>query len=327
MRAFVTGATGFVGINLVRELVSEGWDVVALHRRESDLTYVTLPGVSFAEGDVTDIESLHRGMPEKVDVVFHVAGDTTLWGRHRSRQAAVNVDGSRNVAAVALRKGATFVQTSSIAAFGTHSGTIDEETPSIALRSPINYVRTKRLAELEIDHAITLGLDAVFVNPANIVGPFDVANWSRLVRMVHAGMLPGAPPGKASWVHVRAVARAHLAAADRGRTGHRYLLGGSDATYLDAIRTIGEITGRRVPDKAMNPMLLKAAALASEAASLVTGKEPDLTVDGARMVCRSVVCDCSKAEKELGLQRSSLREMFGDACEWLRSVGLMGEEG
>lgn len=118
MRAFVTGSTGFVGINLIRELTASGWEVTALHRRGADLRYLRELPVSLVTGDVTDAASLRSAMPREVDAVFHVAGDTTLWRRQRQRQTEVNVGGTRNVAAVALeREARRLVHTSSIAAF------------------------------------------------------------------------------------------------------------------------------------------------------------------------------------------------------------------
>lgn len=318
MRAFVTGATGFLGTNLVRELVARGWDVVALQRHASpwlaDLALTAVPG------DVTDIESLRQAMPEDIDAVFHVAGDTSLWSLGRRQQLRVNVDGTRNVAAVALEKRARkFVQTSSIAAFGPHAERISEDTPSTALEKGTHYGRTKRLGELEVEKAIARGLDAVFINPPHIVGPFDGGNWSRLIRMTVEEKLPGIPPGTASWSHALEVARAHIAAAERGRTGARYLLGGADASYLEAITTIGRITGKPVPKKTIRPRLLRVLGAISEGASWITRREPDLTREGAAMVCETILSDCSRAVRELGYRPVPLEAMLRDCWEWMKT--------
>ena len=314
--AFVTGATGFVGINLVRELLAERWRVVALHRSGSDSTH--LAGAEFVEGDILDAESLRRAMPDGVDVVFHVAGDTTLWSRNRDRQMRVNVIGTRNVVETAIEKRVRrLVQTSSIAAYGHHDVRVNESTASTALDSPIHYARTKRLAEIEVERGIALGLDAVLVNPSHIVGPYDASNWSRMIRLVRDEKLPGVPPGGGSWCHVREVVRAHIAAAERGKRGDHYLLGGTDATFLEAVKTIGKITSRKVPDKTMKPFLLHAYGTVSEWVSLITGREPDVTREGAILVCENVVADCSKAERELGYKAVPLRTMFQDCYEWM----------
>jgi dihydroflavonol-4-reductase len=322
MRAFVTGASGFVGTNLIRELVAQQWDVVALHRNPP--RHPLDPKVTLAQGDVTDLESLRRAIPEGVDVVFHVAGDTSMWSRQRQRQFDVNVTGTGNAAKVALEKRVRrFVHTSSIAAYGRHPQRITEETPSNAIEKGFNYEKTKRGGELMVDEAIANGLDAVIINPANIVGPYDTSNWGNLVRLVAQEKLPGIPPGAASWCHVREVARAHIAAADRGRTGHRYLLGGTDATYAEAVQTIGAIAGKRVPKKPTSAAVLRTLAVLFDLASHVTRRQPDLTPDSATIVCSTIVCDTGKAVRELGYRPVSLREMFTDCYEWMRSERII----
>src|SRR5947207_7720326 len=146
--AFVTGATGFVGLNLVEELVRQGWQVTALHRANSDLAELGRFPVTLMPGDITDPGSLRAAMAEDMDVVFHVAGNTNLWSRRNAQQTAENVEGTRNVVETALARGAKkLVLTSSIAAYGEQTGELTEARKSRAKRSWINYQRTKWLAE------------------------------------------------------------------------------------------------------------------------------------------------------------------------------------
>jgi nucleoside-diphosphate-sugar epimerase len=204
--AFVTGATGFVGINLVSALRDAGWNVTALHRKTSNTRYLAPLGAALVVGDITDRASLERGMPENVDAVFHVAASLSLEGRGDAQQTRINVEGTRNVVEVALAKNAKrFIHTSSMAAYGLQDGDVDETTRSTALDTPINYFRTKRLAEEEVDRGIANGLDAVIVNPSNIVGPYDTQSWARMFKLVHTGTLPGVGPGSGSFCHVREV--------------------------------------------------------------------------------------------------------------------------
>jgi nucleoside-diphosphate-sugar epimerase len=122
-KAFVTGGTGFVGINLIRELVKQDWDVTALHRPSSDLSYIQNLGVSFVEGSILDPNSLVTGMPDGVDTVFHVAGNTSQWKAQNDEQTLDNVDGTRNVVDAAVTKKARrLIVTSSVAAYGLHTG-------------------------------------------------------------------------------------------------------------------------------------------------------------------------------------------------------------
>ncbi len=322
--AFVTGATGFLGLNLVAELVAGGWRVVALHRAGSRLDDLARFPVERAVADVTDLEALRRAMPEQPDAVFHVAGDTSVWSRERERQRRTNVEGTRQVVRVARERGARrLVHTSSIAAFGPQAGPLDERRPSTAPRSRVNYARTKWEAELEVRAGIARGLDAVLLNPANVVGPFDRSNWSRLFRLVREGALPGAMPGTASWCDARAVARAHLAAFERGRRGESYLLGGADASYAEVLALVGELVGRRPPARVLPAWVLRTVAAASEAASRVTGRAPDLTPDAVQLMVDMPTCDSGKAIRELGYEPASLRAMFTACRDWLREERLL----
>jgi nucleoside-diphosphate-sugar epimerase len=119
------------------------------------------------------------------------------------------------------------------------------------------------------------------------------------------------------------VAKAHVAAAERGRTGERYLLGGADASLLELVKTIGELAGKPVPGKASPAWLLKAVAAAGELAALFTGKEPRLTREAATMATRTLFCDCSKAVRELGFQTVALRAMAGDCYAWMKQEGKL----
>jgi len=151
----------------------------------------------------------------------------------------------------ALKKKANrFIHTSSIATYGFQAGRITEEAQSsVDNYFWINYFRTKYLAELEIQRGIKNGLDAVILNPANIIGPYDHSGWSRMFFLINKGKIVGAPPGSASFCHVHEVAKAHITAFENGRCGHNYLLGGADATWLEFTKEIGNILGCKTPDK------------------------------------------------------------------------------
>lgn len=326
--AFVTGATGFLGVNLVAELVQQGWRVSAIHRRTSRLDDLRrFPGelVQLVEGDLHDRASLRQAIPRGVDTVFHVAGNTSLWSRRDAEQTRDNVEGTRLVVEAAMEAGARrLVHTSSVAALGFHGTRANEETPSNAERSAINYVRTKRLGEKVVDEAVGRGLDAVVMNPANIVGPYDLHNWSRMIKLVVEGKLPGVPPGRGSWCHVREVARAHVAAADRGRRGQHYILAGTDASFLEVVGVISELAGRRPPARATPAFAMRAVGLASDLISQFTGREPDVTSEAAALICDTTTFDSTKAQAELDYRPATLREMFGDCLAWMKAERMVG---
>lgn len=322
--AFVTGATGFIGQNLLEVLHEAGWRVTALVRPGSRTGPATRLGAELVEGDVSDADSLARAMPEGLDCVFHVAASTSMWSRNDALLERVNVGGTRNVVEAALARGARrFVHTSSVAAYGLHDGRIDEDTPQLGASSWIGYFRTKALAEREVRAGIERGLDAVILNPVHVMGRYDRGNWSRLVLMGAQGRLPGVPPGSGSFCHGAEVARAHLAAAERGRSGANYLLGGVDATFQELVRTIGEVTGRRVPTRVTPAPLLRALGRMSQWWSYVSKREPDMTPEGVAIACAHIHGDSTRAERDLGYRAVPLRAIVEDCVTWLRAEGLL----
>lgn len=322
--AFVTGATGFVGLNLVEQLLQGGWQVTAMHRPNSDLTYLKRMDAARVVGDITEADSVRQAMPAAVDVVFHVAADTGLWSGNNARQDRINIDGTRNTVEAALAAGAKrFVYTSSVSVFGIQNGRIDETSPRLGQDSPINYQRSKFFAEEEVRAAIGRGLDAVILNPAGIVGPYDTHNYARLFRLVAERKLPGVTPGTLSFCHVREVARAHVTAAERSNTGEAYILAGTDASALELIQEIGAALGRPVPNRTTPTWLIRTAGWAGALKGALTGRAPDITPEIVRLGLRYFSCDSSKAVRELGLRVVPLKDMVADCAEWMVAEGLL----
>lgn len=322
--AFVTGANGFVGLNLIEQLVRDDWQVVALHRAGSDTRYLQRFAVECRSGDITDPRSLARALPTRVDALFHVAGDTSLWSRRNRGQDRANIEGTRYVVEAALRAQARrLVFTSSISAWGLQGGRIHEGLAQAGGASWINYQRSKYLGEQEVRAGIARGLDGVILNPASIFGPYDTRSWAQLIRLVYTGRLPGVMPGSLSFCHSREVARAHIAAAERGRTGENYLLGGTDASFLELVRTIGDVLGCKTPQKRLPLPVLRIYSRLGDWASYLTGKPPRVTPEMVGLASRALCCDASKAERELGFRRVELRTMVADSVEWLRREGIL----
>ncbi|NND44045.1 MAG: SDR family oxidoreductase [Xanthomonadales bacterium] len=325
LRAFVTGATGFVGQNLARQLVEQGWDVTALVRGSSLQEDIADLDLHLAEGDVTDAASVARAMPAGVDAVYHVAASTSVWSRNNTAQRRVNIEGTRNVLEASIANGAhRFIHTSTFAVWGFQPRRFDERTPRLANSDWINYVATKREAESLVHQAVESGrVDAVILNPAHILGPGDRHNWSRVIRLVHENTLPGVPPGGGSFADVREVARAHIQAFKQGGRGQNYLLGGPDTKFIDVVHMVGELLGRKVPAKATPAWMLKAAARAFALRAAITGREPDLTPEGAALVTNHIGCDSSRAERELGYRFTPVRKLLEDTRDWMRARDML----
>lgn len=322
--AFVTGGTGFVGLNLVQRLLADGWDVTALHRRSSDLTYLKRFGPRLAEGSITDPASLERGLPQNTDTLFHVAGNTNMWRKRNAEQTRDNVDGTRNVVEAALKKGVRrLVVTSSISAYGPVSGAISEETPSRAERSKVNYERTKWQAQEIARVAVSRGLEVVILQPGAIMGPYDIGTWSRLFVLVRDGKLPGVPPSSLTFAHVREVVGAHVTAADKGKNGEDYILGGENRTFLELVREIAALLGKPLPTKPMPAGLLKAVASVGDFFSTFTGKEPAMTPEMAEGLGGVMTVTADKARRDLGFKIVPLKEMVKDCYDWMIAEGRL----
>lgn len=322
--AFVTGATGFLGLNLIQRLESNDWDVTALHLPGEDLKYLSRYNVRPVTGDILDLNSLQKAIPQNLDAVFHVAGDVSMWKKNDARQYQINVIGTANMCEAALEKQAQrFIHTSSSSAFGYHAQRLDENTPSNALTCGMSYNQTKYLAELEVRKAIEAGLFAVLLNPCNIIGPFDPGNWSQVIKAICQKKLPGIPPGMGTFAHVRDVADAHLSAVEYGRRGENYLLGGVEVSFKDLILEIMEITGAKMPLKELSASRLKMGMYFSLVKSLFDGKEPLLTYPKYKRLIGRLTCDASKATRELGFKTTSISQMLGDCYQWLRQEQMV----
>jgi dihydroflavonol-4-reductase len=322
--AFVTGATGFLGLNLIGQLTQLGWQVVALHRATSNLTYLKRYPVQLVEGCIEDAASLERALPPSVDVVFHTAADLSFWSRHNARQTRTNVEGTRHVVAAALKRGVKkLIYTSTTSVYGLPSQPFDESAPHLGKTSWFNYMRSKALAEDEVRRGVDQGLDAVLLNPANIIGPYDLNNWSRLVRMAANGKLLRVPPGRACFCHVAEVVRAHLAAVEQGRRGENYILGGVEASYAEVVQIAGELLNKSVKVRTIPAVLLRGAGRMLDWASRLSRKEPLLTPESAAFLCANLLCRSDKAIRELNYRVVPLRTMLEDCYRWMIAEGIL----
>lgn len=320
--AFVTGGTGFVGLNLVKELMIRGWDVTALHRRSSELKLLKRFHPKLAAGELSDPNSLLAAIPADTDTIFHVAGNTNMWRGGNAQQTKDNVDGTRNIVDAALAKRVRrLVVTSSISAYGMVDGEIDEETPSLAAKSRVNYQKTKWQAQELARAAMQKGLEVVVMQPGAIMGPYDIGTWSRLFVMVRDGKLPGVPPSLLTFTHVRQVVAAHIAAADKGQNGAYYLLGGENKTMMELVGEISALVGKPAPRKETSMLLLRTVAAFADLASRFSGKAPPITPEMASLMSRKVSTTSLKAQRELGYRVLPLKQMVKDCYDWMAAEG------
>jgi dihydroflavonol-4-reductase len=233
----LTGASGFLGGHLLRELRAADCKVRALSRRpESDAAIAAQGGIP-VRADLADNASLKAALVG-CEAVFHAAADTSMWRPHAAAQTATNLQGTENLLrASEFEDVDAFVHTSSVAAFShlVH-GTLDESVPQLGGRSWINYERTKCLGEQAVRRS---SLPWIVFNPSHILGPGDRHNWARLIQMVEREELPGIPPGVGAFADVREIARAQVRGWQEQRFGQAYLVGGEHLSFLDFVQRVG----------------------------------------------------------------------------------------
>lgn len=325
--AFVTGATGFLGQNLCEQLsIAGGWHIVGLHRPGSDTDLLQNLGVELRPGDILDADSLVAAIPAETDAVFHTAAMTSMWRREADMQTRINVAGTRNVVDAALSKGVgRFIHTSTWNVFDRSAGTFTEATPKAGKQSWITYDRTKHEAEDVVLSAIAEhSLDAVITNPSHILGRYDKQNWSRLIVMAALGKLPGVPPGSGDFAHGEEVARAHIAAVERGRTGENYILAGPHESFMGLVRKVAQMANQpKVPKKPMPPAVMRLLAQIEPRVASFFGRTPDITPEAVALVTADMHSPSSKAQDELGYNPPPLQVALEDCYKWLMRTGAL----
>lgn len=331
MNCFVTGASGFVGANLVHELVARGHQVKVLLRPNSDTRGIAGLQVERIPGDVSDRESLKHAM-RGCDWCFHVAASYHLWLRDYAPMYAANVEGTRHVIEAAASAGCSrIVYTSTVGCIGLPqelNGRVeptDETAPVSEAQMSNHYKRSKWRAEVVARELAGKGLPVVIVNPSAPIGPRDVKptpTGQVIVDFLNRQM-PAYLDTGLNWVHVRDVAVGHILAAERGRIGERYILGhaAGNWTMKQAFAVLEEVTGIPAPRFQVPYTVALSAAYVNEAIAAVTGKPPKAPLAGVRMARYKMFFNPAKAIRELGLPQTPPQQALTDAVAWFRENG------
>ena len=321
MTTLVMGSTGFVGSHVARQLAAAGHTVRVLVRHSSNLQALEGLAVERVEGDLRDMPSLDRAM-KGVHQVFHVAADYRLWTRNPAEIYESNVEGTRRILEVAAQAGVDrVVYTSTVAtvAVPVHGDDLPNEGTHASLDQMVgHYKRSKFLAELEAMKAARSGVPVVIVNPTAPVGPGD---WKptptgRIIVDFLNGRMPAYVDTGLNLVPVEDVAAGHLLAAEKGRIGERYILGGLNLTLKQILERLAAITGRPAPRLRLPHAVALAAGYADEWFSRLTGREPQIPVEGVKMSRHRMFVASGKAERELGYRPGSIEAALERAVGW-----------
>ncbi|MDH3691254.1 MAG: NAD-dependent epimerase/dehydratase family protein [Gammaproteobacteria bacterium] len=326
MKTLITGATGFVGSAVARELIRAGHELRTLTRASSDQTNLTGLAVESVTGDLTDRSSIEKAI-KGCKALFHVAADYRLWSHNPNDIYRTNVNGTMHLMMAALEAGVErIVYTSSVATLGINRdrSPANEETP-VNLEDMIgHYKRSKFMAEREVQRLIQeRGLAAVIVNPSTPIGPRDVkpTPTGRMIQEAVRGSTPAYVDTGLNIVHVDDVARGHLLAYQRGTVGERYVLGGTNMSLKEILTQIARIVGRRPPlIRLPHNAVLPVAYISQSWARLRSAGEPRVTVEGVRLARKFMYFSSAKAERALGYQAGPAYKALQDAVEWFQQA-------
>lgn len=328
MRAFVTGGTGFVGANLIRLLLQQGYQVRALVRPHSQLDNLKDLDLEIVNGDLND-PNLSQQI-QGCQVCFHVAALYSLWQADRDLLYQHNVLGTRNVLAAARQAGVErTVYTSSVAAIGVKGDGIpvDETYQSPVEKLVGHYKQSKYWAEQEARKAARSGQDVVIVNPSSPIGAWDIKptpTGDIILRFLRRQMPVYMDTGL-NFIHVQDVAWGHLQALERGRLGDRYILGNQNLSLKQLLDHLEQITGIPAPQRSIPAWIPLSVAWVEERILSPLGKTPSVPLDGVKMARQAMYYNPSKAVTELGLPQTPIATALKDAVDWFVAHGYVGE--
>jgi len=321
MKAFVTGATGFVGSHVARALAEQGADLRLLVRPSSRTNNIADLRAEVAMGDLCEPESLRKAM-RGCDVVFHVAADYRIWVRDPDQMYKANVEGTRAVIDAAQACGVRrVVYCSSVATMGfTQSGEIVDEDTSVSLKDMVgHYKRSKFMAEQIALEAGRKGANVVVVNPTTPIGERDIkpTPTGRIIVDFLNRKFPAYVDTGLNLADVKEVARGHLLAMEKARPGERYILGGENLTLKQILDKLAALT--RLPSPTMkvpHAVAMGFAAFDQLFTGIIRGKEPRATIDAVKMGRKKMFASSAKAERELGYRIVPVQDALRRAVEW-----------
>lgn len=327
MKALVTGATGFIGSALVRELLKDGKEVKVLVRQSSNTKNIDGLDVQKAYGDVRDKEAVKAAL-KGCDTFYQTAALYEYWGPSKKDYYDVNVEGTRASLQGALEQGVEkVVHTSSIAALGCHGQECPakEDAEFNLGKTGAHYCISKYLAEVEALKFARNGLPVVIVNPAGVLGVRDIRPTpsGRVILDVLNKRTIGYMDGGMNYVDVEDVARGHILAAQKGRIGEKYVLGNTNLSILEFDQLVADVAGMQPPKLKFPYAAVIASAYLYGLMANITRKPPFVTPPMARVARMHMYFDSSKAVKELGMPQTPIRTTVEKAVNWFRENGYV----
>jgi dihydroflavonol-4-reductase len=328
MTTLVTGAAGFLGSHVARQLVARGEKVRVLVRASSSNRAIADLPMEYVTGDLRDEASLTRAMAG-VDRVFHVAADYRLWAKNPQDIYDSNVGGTKNLLSAARHASVDrLTYTSTVATVAVDRPQFPNESTDAKLDEMVgHYKRSKWLAEQEVLQAAKNGLPAVVAMPTTPVGPGD---WKptptgKIIVDFLNGKMPGYVETGLNFVGVEDCAAGHLLVADKGKIGERYLLGCENLSLKQVLDTLARVTGLPAPKLKIPHALALGVAYAETAFSRLLGREPQIPVEGVKIAQHLMFVDCTRTQRELGFAPEPVAAAFERAVRWYEKNGYVSE--
>ncbi len=328
MSTLVTGAAGFLGSHVTRQLVARGDEVRVLLRASSTNRAIADLSLEYVTGDLRDPASLDRAM-KGVKRVFHVAADYRLWAKRKQDIYDSNVGGTKNLLDAARRAGVEqLIYTSTVATIAVDRPQHPNEFTDAKLEEMVgHYKRSKWMAEREALDAAKSGLPVIVAMPTTPVGPWD---WKptptgKIVLDFLNGKMPGYVETGLNFVGVEECAAGHLLVAEKGKVGERYLLGGENLTLKGMLDVLAKITGLRAPMLKIPHGIALGVAYANTAFSRLVGREPGIPIEGVKIARHMMFVDCSRAQRELGFKAGPVSAALERAVRWYEANGYIAK--
>lgn len=326
MTTLVTGAAGFLGSHVARQLVARGDDVRVLMRASSTNRAIADLSLEYVTGDLRDPASLDRAM-KGVKRVFHVAADYRLWAKRSKDIYDSNVGGTKNLLEAAKRAGIEqLIYTSTVATIAVDRPELPNEFTNAKLEEMVgHYKRSKWMAEKEALSSAKAGLPVIVAMPTTPVGPWD---WKptptgKIILDFLNGKMPGYVETGLNFVGVEECAVGHLLVAEKGKVGERYLLGGENLTLKQMLDALTKITGLSGPKLKIPHGLALGVAYANTLFSRLTGREPGIPVEGVKIAQHMMFVDCARAPRELGFKAGPVAAALERSVRWYEANGYI----
>lgn len=327
MKTLVTGATGFLGSAIVRELLRDGREVRVLVRKGTDTANITGLDLETVHGDLRDKSSLQAALKD-CDRLYHTAAYYSLWDKNRQLIYDINVRGTRNILECAFELGLKkVVYTSTVGCIGlSQDGSpANEDTPLDPSTLCNDYKLSKFQAEAVALEFHRKGLPLVIVNPSTPVGPRDIkpTPTGKIILDFLNRKMPAYVDTGLNLIDVRDCARGHILAEANGVPGERYILGNRDMSLREILLALEKLTGLKAPTVKMPYWVAYSAGWVCTAISNhITGTPPAVPLAGVKMAKYHMYFDPSKAVRELGLPQNPVENALEQAVQWFRENHL-----